>query len=68
MKLLENSKLESISNGLCIDTGDCKIMARYVYIFTFILLCTNYRNSPIHQGFLYYCLLCLHMSYNFVAC
>ena len=30
MKLLENTKLDVITSALCMDTGDCKIMGRYV--------------------------------------
>ena len=30
MKLLQNSKLESVSAALCVNTGDCILNGRYV--------------------------------------
>lgn len=43
MKLLQNSKLESISASLCVNTGDCVLNGRSVsvkftqYVFSLVV-------------------------------
>lgn len=47
MKLLENTKLDVITSALCMDTGDCKIMGRYVYVLMWLL-----RNDELPNNLL----------------
>ena len=52
MKLLQNSKLESIGAALCVNAGDCVLNGRSVSMYT------------VAVSFNYYSILCKQVLFN----